>query len=227
MDNAAFTCCFLSVSGFSFRFFRFTPGLPKRTAAAPAPAGMPHEGSQKNSNCTASASGDSHVLKARATGIVVLLLGNIIYVGPVTIAQKRLDWMLGYLSAMHMVDFSRDRQLWCLARTAPLFSRLLTVSQSRFIRPCRRIAQTWETWWAGSPGSRSFAGLAFGLGVFAAIGLPGFANFAGAFRNDSAKSHAFTCSKLPPFPCAMGRGDVDGLRHVAALTGRRSWAPTR
>ena len=37
-----------------------------------------------------------------ATLLVVLLLGNIIYVGLVTIAQSRLDWMLGYSSVMHM-----------------------------------------------------------------------------------------------------------------------------
>ena len=36
------------------------------------------------------------------TLLIVLLLGNIIYVGLVTIAQKRLDWMLGYSSVMHM-----------------------------------------------------------------------------------------------------------------------------
>src|SRR5437867_6725716 len=34
--------------------------------------------------------------------LVILLLGNIIYIGLVTIAQKRLDWMLGYSSVMHM-----------------------------------------------------------------------------------------------------------------------------
>ena len=34
--------------------------------------------------------------------LIILLLGNIIYVGLVTIAQKRLDWMLGYSSVMHM-----------------------------------------------------------------------------------------------------------------------------
>ena len=34
--------------------------------------------------------------------LLVLLSGNIIYVGLVTIAQKRLDWMLGYSSVMHM-----------------------------------------------------------------------------------------------------------------------------
>src|SRR5205085_4640891 len=34
--------------------------------------------------------------------LVVLLLGNIIYIGLVTIAQKQLDWMLGYSSVMHM-----------------------------------------------------------------------------------------------------------------------------
>ena len=36
------------------------------------------------------------------TLLVILLLGNIIYVGLVTIAQERLDWMLGYSSVMHM-----------------------------------------------------------------------------------------------------------------------------
>jgi len=34
--------------------------------------------------------------------LAVLLLGNIIYIGLVTIAQKQLDWMLGYSSVMHM-----------------------------------------------------------------------------------------------------------------------------
>jgi NADH-quinone oxidoreductase subunit M len=37
-----------------------------------------------------------------STLLIYLLLGNIIYVGLVTIAQKRLDWMLGYSSVMHM-----------------------------------------------------------------------------------------------------------------------------
>ena len=34
--------------------------------------------------------------------LLVLLAGNIIYVGLATIAQKRLDLMLGYSSVMHM-----------------------------------------------------------------------------------------------------------------------------
>src|SRR5436309_11605510 len=34
--------------------------------------------------------------------LVILLLGSIIYLGLVTIAQKQLDWMLGYSSVMHM-----------------------------------------------------------------------------------------------------------------------------
>ena len=39
------------------------------------------------------------------------LSGNIIYVGLVTLAQKRLDWMLGYSSVMHMgYIFPRDRE---------------------------------------------------------------------------------------------------------------------
>src|SRR5207253_6023307 len=34
--------------------------------------------------------------------LVILLLGNIIYIGLVTLTQKKLDWMLGYSSVMHM-----------------------------------------------------------------------------------------------------------------------------
>ena len=34
--------------------------------------------------------------------VLVLLLGNVLYVGFVTLAQKRLDLMLGYSSVMHM-----------------------------------------------------------------------------------------------------------------------------
>src|SRR5213082_1999730 len=34
--------------------------------------------------------------------LLVLLLANIIYIGLVTLAQRRLDWMLGYSSVMHM-----------------------------------------------------------------------------------------------------------------------------
>ncbi len=34
--------------------------------------------------------------------VLILLLGNILYIGLVTIAQKKLDRMLGYSSVMHM-----------------------------------------------------------------------------------------------------------------------------
>src|SRR5579875_966890 len=34
--------------------------------------------------------------------LLALLVGNILYVGYVTIAQKRLDMLLGYSSVMHM-----------------------------------------------------------------------------------------------------------------------------
>jgi NADH-quinone oxidoreductase subunit M len=52
-----------------------------------------------------------------ATLLIVLLLGNIIYVGLVTIAQKRLDWMLGYSSVMHMgYIFLGIASFWCSRR---------------------------------------------------------------------------------------------------------------
>ena len=61
-----------------------------------------------------------------------------------------------------------------------------------------------------------FAGLAFGLGTFAAIGLPGFANFAGeimiffgAFKNGWEMGASYFPNR--DRACALGRGDLDGL----------------
>jgi len=56
------------------------------------------------------------------TLLIVLLSGNIIYVGLVAIAQKRLDWMLGYSSVMHMgYIFLGSRAPTSSASTVPLY----------------------------------------------------------------------------------------------------------
>ena len=69
------------------------------------------------------------------TDFSVLLLGNIIYVGLVTIAQKRLDWMLGYSSVMHMgYIFPELRVPLSSPRLALFFSCLLMVFRSRVLR---------------------------------------------------------------------------------------------
>jgi NADH-quinone oxidoreductase subunit M len=142
--------------------------------------------------------------------LIILLLGNIIYVGLVTIAQKRLDWILGYSSVMHMgyiflgiasgnalgingaaiLMFATASRSPCSSRSP---ARCASDRQPR-ARRSRRLAKVMP-----------LGALAFGIGAFASIGLPGFANFSaevmvffGAFRNgaDMNGFHLFQVATL-------------------------------
>ena len=162
------------------------------------------------------------------TLLIVLLLGNIIYVGLVTIAQKRLDWMLGYSSVMHMgyifLGIASANLLGTNGAAVLMFAH--GVSIALLFALAGEIRSRTGTLVMSDLGGLGkimpFAGFAFGLATFAAIGLPGFANFAaevmiffGAFRNGRR------LAGLPYFPSrhgarALGRGDLGGL-HVARL----------
>jgi len=130
------------------------------------------------------------------TLLVVLLLGNIIYIGLVTIAQKRLDWMLGYSSVMHMgyifLGIASAGILGVTGAAVLMFAH--GVSIALLFALAGELRQRTGTLAFDELGGLArvmpFAGLAFGLGAFAAIGLPGFMNFAGeimiffgAFKN--------------------------------------------
>jgi NADH-quinone oxidoreductase subunit M len=86
--------------------FPFHSWAPEAYASAPAPAAMLHAGVLKKFGLYGLLRLAIPLVPAGAhywTGLLIfLLLGNIIYIGLVTIAQKRLDWMLGYSSVMHM-----------------------------------------------------------------------------------------------------------------------------
>src|SRR5439155_137216 len=84
----------------------FHTWAPEAYASAPAPAAMLHAGVLKKFGlygllrlAIPMLPGGAHYWMYL---LVILLLGNIIYIGLVTIAQKQLDWMLGYSSVMHM-----------------------------------------------------------------------------------------------------------------------------
>jgi NADH-quinone oxidoreductase subunit M len=119
------------------------------------------------------------------TLLVVLLLGNIIYVGLVTIAQKRLDWMLGYSSVMHMgyifLGIASAGILGVTGAVVLIFAHGLSIALLFAIAGelRKRTGTLVFDELGGLARVMPFAGLAFGFGVFAAIGLPGFANFAG------------------------------------------------
>jgi NADH-quinone oxidoreductase subunit M len=186
--------------GILISLFPFHTWAPEAYASAPAPAAMLHAGVLKKFGLYGLLRLAIPLLPEGARHwsslLVVLLLGNIIYVGLVTIAQKRLDWMLGYSSVMHMgyifLGIASANILGVTGATALIFAHGLSIALLFAIAgELRKRTGTLLFEELGGLGKvMPFAGLAFGLGAFAAIGLPGFANFAaeimiffGAFHN--------------------------------------------
>ena len=129
-------------------------------------------------------------LHAWLTPLLVLLLGNILWVGLVTISQKRLDGMLGNSSVMHMGYIFLAIAALIAMPSNPLAKPaavLLMFAHGISIALLFGLADRIER----STGSLDFTdlgGLAksapslaflFGIGAMASIGLPGLANFAG------------------------------------------------
>src|SRR6266550_1507607 len=190
--------------------FPFHTWAPEAYASAPAPAAMLHAGVLKKFGLYGLLRLAIPMLPEGAHYwmylLVILLLGNIIYIGLVTIAQKQLNWMLGYSSVMHMgyifLGIASANILGTIGAAALMFAHGLSIALLFAIAgQIRKRTDTLTFDELGGLGKvMPFAGLAFGLGAFAAIGLPGFANFAGeimiffgAFRNgwDMERFHIF------------------------------------
>src|SRR6266581_7420150 len=186
--------------GILISLFPFHTWAPEAYASAPAPAAMLHAGVLKKFGLYGLLRLALPLLPEGAhywtNLLIVLLLGNILYIGLVTIAQKRLDWMLGYSSVMHMgyifLGIASANILGVTGATALIFAHGLSIAVLFGIAgELRKRTGTLLLEDLGGLGKvMPFAGLAFGLGAFAAIGLPGFANFAaevmiffGAFKN--------------------------------------------
>jgi NADH-quinone oxidoreductase subunit M len=201
--------------GILISLFPFHTWAPEAYAAAPAPAAMLHAGVLKKFGLYGLLRLAIPMLPEGArywsTLLVVLLLGNIIYVGLVTIAQKRLDWMLGYSSVMHMgyifLGIASFGVLGATGAIVLIFAHGLSIAL--LFGVAGELRQRTGTLAFDELGGLAklmpFAGLAFGFGVFAAIGLPGFANFAGeimiffgAFRNswEIGRLHIFQIATI-------------------------------
>jgi NADH-quinone oxidoreductase subunit M len=175
--------------GILISLFPFHTWAPEAYASAPAPAAMLHAGVLKKFGLYGLLrlaipllpEGSRHW----AGLLVVLLLGNIIYVGLVTIAQKRLDWMLGYSSVMHMgyifLGIASATILSTTGAVVLIFAHGLSIALLFALAGelRKRTGTLVFDELGGLAKVMPFASLAFGLGVFAAIGLPGVANFAG------------------------------------------------
>jgi len=201
--------------GILISLFPFHTWAPQAYASAPAPAAMLHAGVLKKFGLYGLLriavpmlpEGSRHW----AWLLIVLLLGNIIYVGLVTIAQKRLDWMLGYSSVMHMgyifLGIASGNLLGTTGAAILMFAHGLSIALLFAISgQVRDRTGTLRLDELGGLGKiMPLASFAFGLGAFASIGLPGFANFAaeimvffGAFRNgaDFAGFHIYQVTTL-------------------------------
>lgn len=185
--------------GVLISLFPFHTWAPEAYASAPAPAAMLHAGVLKKFGLYGLLRVALPLLPEGAQHwsmlLIVLLSGNIIYVGLVTIAQKRLDWMLGYSSVMHMgyifLGIASANVIGLNGAAVLMFAHGISIALlfalAGEIR--RRTGSLVFSDLGGLGRVMPFAGLAFGIASFAAIGLPGFANFAaevlvffGAFR---------------------------------------------
>jgi NADH-quinone oxidoreductase subunit M len=215
--NVQHSVYLLLLTGFGIliSLFPFHSWAPEAYASAPAPAAMLHAGVLKKFGLYGLLRLAGPLLPEGARHwnhvLLVLLLGNIIYIGLVTIAQKRLDWMLGYSSVMHMgyilLGIASANIVGTTGAATLIFGHGLSIALLFAIAGeiRKRTGTLMFDELGGLAKAMPFAGLAFGFGAFAAIGLPGFANFAGeimiffgAFRQgwDSTHFHWFQVTTL-------------------------------
>jgi NADH-quinone oxidoreductase subunit M len=196
--------------GILISLFPFHSWAPEAYASAPAPAAMLHAGVLKKFGLYGLLRLAIPMLPDGAHHwmylLVILLLGNIIYIGLVTIAQKRLDWMLGYSSVMHMgyifLGIASANILGTIGAAALIFAHGLSIALLFAVagQIRNRTGSLLFDDLGGLAKVMPFAGLAFGFAAFAAVGLPGLANFAseimiffGAIQNgwDMQRFHIF------------------------------------
>jgi NADH-quinone oxidoreductase subunit M len=168
--------------------FPFHTWAPQAYASAPVPVSMLHAGVIKKFGLYGLLQIALPLMPEAARHwtwlILILLIGNIIFVGLVTIAQKQLDLTLGYSSVMHM------GYIFLGVASANLIgvngAALLMLAHGLSIAALFAISGELRKQ-TGTLDYRDLGGLAksmpllsflFGLATFASIGLPGFANFA-------------------------------------------------
>ncbi len=163
-------------------------------ASAPAPVSMLHAGVLKKFGLygmlrvgmVVAPEGMAHWIP----WLCVLLLGNIIWVGLVTLNQKRLDLMLGNSSVMHMgyiflaiaaLAANGENEIAQPAAVLLMFAHGISIAMLFSLSAMvERKTGTLEISQLGGLAKTAPAlAFLFGLAGMASIGLPGLANFAG------------------------------------------------
>lgn len=160
---------------------------PSAYAAAPTPVAMLHSGVLKKFGLYGLIRIALPMLPVGLADwqnlLLVLLLGNIIIIGLVTIAQKRLDLMLGYSSVMHMgfafLGIASANIIGISGAVMLMFAHGCSIAlQFALCGKLRERLPSLDFDRNGGLGKKlPILGLLFGFAAFASIGLPGFANF--------------------------------------------------
>jgi len=188
-DSPAVYLLLLFGFGILVSLFPFHTWAPQTYACAPAPASMLHAGVLKKFGLYGLIRIAAPILPDSIQRfmplLLLLLVCNILYVGYITIAQRKLDWMLGYSSVMHMgyifLGFAAMNEISLTGASLMLVSHGLTIAL--LFALCGEIRERTGTLDFSELGGIARAtpklGLAFGFAAMASVGLPGFVGFAG------------------------------------------------
>ena len=176
--------------GILVSLFPFHTWAPQAYASAPAPAAMLHAGVLKKFGLYGILRLVTPVFPPEIaapfnTLFLVLILGNILYCGYVTISQRKLDLMLGYASVMHMGYLFLGILSWKTLGVAGAAIMLVAhgLSIAALFALSGELRERTGTLDFAELGGLAKAmpafGLLFGFATMASVGLPGFGNFAG------------------------------------------------
>lgn len=173
--------------GVLISLFPFHSWAAPAYAAAPTPVAMLHAGVLKKFGLYGLLRIALPLLPAGAQAcqhvMLWLLLGNIILIGLVTIAQKNLDQVLGHSSVMHMgyvfLGLASFRETGYAGAVLLMFAHGVSIALLFALAgEVRRITGSVEMSRLGGLAKRApLLGLLFGMAAMASLGLPGFANF--------------------------------------------------
>ncbi|MFI0347288.1 MAG: NuoM family protein [Chthoniobacterales bacterium] len=167
----------------------FHSWAPSTYSSAPAPTAMLHAGVLKKFGLYGllrlALPIFPEAVAQFSTLLISLLILNILYIGYVTLAQRRLDWTIAYSSVMHMgtIFLGLASMNMISLNGAALLMFGHGVSVAALFALCGVIRRR-----TGTLDYSELGGLAkiapnmsllFGFATMASIGLPGFANFAG------------------------------------------------
>lgn len=189
--------------------FPFHTWAPAAYASAPPPASMLHAGVLKKFGLygllrLVTPIFPEHIAERWSWLLLILIAGNIFYIGLVTIAQKKLDLMLGHSSVMHMGYAFLGIMAWdslgLNGAALTLIAHGLTIAA--LFALCGELRERTGTLnfedLGGLASSMPKFGLLFGFAAMASIGLPGFAGFVaelmvffGAFSAAGAQAGAW------------------------------------